>query len=216
MKITKLGHCCLVIDIKGIKFLTDPGNYTTTQNDVTDINYVVISHEHTDHLHIESLKKVLANNPTAKVITNTSVGKILDKENISYIKVINGESFDANGISIKGYGEKHALIYKDYEQVENTGYLFDNTLFYPGDAFHDPEVPVDILAFPIGAPWSNINQSMEYVLKIKPRVAFPVHDGNLIRASGVVKRLPELYFPRDDIQYIQLEIGKEIELKSVL
>jgi len=28
MKITKLGHCCLLIETKGKRVLTDPGSYT--------------------------------------------------------------------------------------------------------------------------------------------------------------------------------------------
>jgi len=178
-----------------------------------NIQYVVITHEHTDHLHVDSLKKVLANNPTAKVITNASVGKILDKEGISYQKVSDGESFDAAGVRIAGHGIHHAPIYESYEQVENTGYLFDDKLFYPGDAFYKPNVAVDILAFPVGAPWSNIAQSIDYILSVKPRITFPVHDGNLIRTAGVVKRLPEMYCKENGITYLQLELGKETELQ---
>jgi L-ascorbate metabolism protein UlaG (beta-lactamase superfamily) len=212
MKITKLGHCCLIVDIRGVRFLTDPGSYTTAQDTVTNIQYVVITHEHTDHLHIESLKKVLANNPKAKVISNASVGKILDKEGISYIKIAHGDSMEALGVPIAGHGKEHAPIYKDYEQVENTGYLFDKKFFYSGDSFYKPEVPVDILAFPVGAPWSDIADSIDYILKVKPRIAFGVHDGNLIRTAGLVKRLPELFAEKVGIKCIQLELGKETEL----
>ncbi len=211
MKITKLGHCCLLLDINGVKFLTDPGNYTTAQNEVRGIDFVVITHEHTDHLHVDSLKIVMQNNPQAKIITNASVGKILDKENIPYEKVSDREKTDAKGIEIAGYGTTHAMIFKDYEQVENTGYLFDGKLFYPGDAFYNPQIPLDILAFPITAPWSKISESVEYVLEIKPRLAFPVHDGNVIR-HGLTTRLPEMFFGKAGIQMVSLEIGKETEL----
>jgi L-ascorbate metabolism protein UlaG (beta-lactamase superfamily) len=212
MKITKLGHCCLIVDIRGVRFLTDPGNYTTAQDEVTNIHYVVITHEHTDHLHVDSLKKIISNNPGVKVISNAAVGKILDKEGIPYNKVAHGETFDVNGIKISGHGEKHAPIFRDYEQVENTGYLFDDKLFYPGDAFYKPNAKVDILAYPVGAPWSNISESIEYVLAVKPRIAFGVHDGNLIRTAGLVKRLPELMLSKEGITAIQLESGKETEL----
>src|SRR3954464_3421538 len=104
MKITKLGHCCLIVDIRGVRFLTDPGNYTTAQDEVKNIQYIVITHEHTDHLHVESLKKVLANNPGAKVITNASVGKILEKEGIPFTKIAHGETTDAGGVPIAGHG----------------------------------------------------------------------------------------------------------------
>ncbi len=211
MKITKLGHCCLIIEINGIRFLTDPGNYTDSQNTITGIDAVVISHEHTDHLHVESLKIVLKNNPQAVVICNLSVGKILDKEIISYHKIGDGEKILLKGIEISGHGTKHQVIYKDYEQVENTGYLFQNQLFYPGDSFLNPKVPIDILAFPVTAPWCKISEAIEYVLEIRPRVAFPVHDGNLVR-HGITNRLPGIKLPEEGIEFIALELGKECEI----
>lgn len=211
MKITKLGHCCLIIEIDGVRFLTDPGNYTTAQDEATNIDAIVISHEHTDHLHVESLKAVLANNPKAQVITNSSVGKILDQEGISYICIANGDSMKLNGADISGHGLKHAPIFRDYEQVENTGYLFGGRLFYPGDAFHDPGFPVDILAFPVSGPWCNINDAMDYALKMKPKKAIPVHDGNLLRPNGITKRLPGIVLPEAGIEFHALELGKEYE-----
>ncbi|MES2470773.1 MAG: MBL fold metallo-hydrolase [Patescibacteria group bacterium] len=211
MKITKLGHCCLIIEVNGTRFLTDPGNYTTAQNDVKDIDCVVISHEHTDHLHIESLEAVLKNNPKATVICNASVGKILETKGIAFTKIADGEETEVNGVTISGHGLKHHLIYRDYEQVENTGYFFDKRFYYPGDAFHNPGMPIDILAFPVTAPWCNLTEAMDYVLDVKPRVAFSVHDGNLVRQTGITKRLPELYLPKSGIQFIALELGKETD-----
>ncbi len=212
MKVTKLGHCCLLIEVRGIRFLTDPGSYTTAQNTVTGLHYVVISHEHTDHLHIESLKTVLKNNSEAKVICNSSVGAKLDVESIPYSVIADGDSIELSGVTIAGYGLKHKLIYKDYEQVENTGYMFDAKLYYPGDAFHNPKVPVDVLALPVTGPWCTIAEAMDYALLIKPRVAFPVHDANLVRQNGITVRLPGIFLPKAGIQFIPLELGKETEL----
>ena len=211
MKVTKLGHCCLLIEIQGVLFLTDPGNYTTAQNAVTGIHFIVISHEHTDHLHIESLNVVLKNNPNAQIITNTSVGAILEKESIPFIKVSDGDTHICNNVPLTGHGLKHAPIYKDYEQVENTGYLFAKKLYYPGDAFHNPGVPVDILAFPVTGPWCNISDAMEYVINVKPRIAFPVHDANLVRQNGITVRLPNIFLPQAGIKFQVLELGKETE-----
>ena len=211
MKITKLGHCCLLIEIRGTRFLTDPGSYTTLQNEIRNIHAIIISHEHTDHLHIESLKTVLKNNPKAIIISNSSVGLILEKENISYNKISDGDEYKINDIIISGHGNRHAPIYRDYEQTENTGYFFDNKLFYPGDAFTKIDRPIDILAFPVAAPWLNIQQAMDYVLEVRPQIAIPVHDGGLTKNTGIIKRLPELYFPPANIKYIYLEINKETE-----
>jgi L-ascorbate metabolism protein UlaG (beta-lactamase superfamily) len=211
MKITKLGHCCLIIDIDGVRFLTDPGNYTTAQNEAMNIDCVVISHEHTDHLHVESLKNVIKNNPSTKIISNSSVGKILDSEGMPYQSVSDGESAEIKGVIVSAYGVKHAPIFREYEQVENTGYMFGGKLFYPGDSFHNPGFPIDILAFPVTGPWCKISESMDYVLEVKPRVAIPVHDGNLVR-HGITNRLPGIFLKEAGIEFIALELGKETEL----
>lgn len=211
MKVTKLGHCCLIIEVDGVRFLTDPGNYTTAQNEAENIDAIVISHEHTDHLHIESLKAVLLNNPKAQVISNTSVGALLEQEGISYINISDGDAMSFNGAAISGHGVKHCAIFRDYEQVENTGYLFGKKLFYPGDAFYNPGFPIDILALPVAAPWATISDAVDYALEIKPRVAFPVHDGNLVR-HGITNRLPGIFLPENGIEFVNLKLGKETEL----
>ncbi len=211
MKITKIGHCCVIIETKNVRFLTDPGNYTTGQNEATNIDCIVISHEHTDHTQVESIKIILKNNPNAMVVTNSAVGMILEKEGIQYIKVSGGEHAEIKGVKIEGYGVHHAPIYKEYELVENTGYRIDEKFFYPGDGFYNPQVPVEILALPITGPWCTIAQSMRYALEVSPKKVFPIHDGNLIR-HGITNRLPALFLPEAGIEFFTPEIGKEIEV----
>ena len=41
------------------------------------IDGILYTHEHSDHLNIDSLKKVLENNPQATIFTNDGVGKLL-------------------------------------------------------------------------------------------------------------------------------------------
>lgn len=179
MKITKIGHCCLVIEEAGIKILTDPGAWTTIQNSEKDINLVLITHEHPDHLHVDSVKEVLRNNPKAQIITNSAVGKILESEGIQFAKIEHGESTNLDGILIEGFGSKHAQIYQDYGQVLNTGYFVAGRLFYPGDALYDPQRTVEVLALPVSGPWMKASDAITYALKINPQVCFPVHDGYL-------------------------------------
>ena len=84
MKITKLGHCCLLIETKGKRILTDPGSYTVeAHSKLENIDFILFTHEHQDHYHIESLKVILENNPNAKVYSNNSVSELLKAENVS-------------------------------------------------------------------------------------------------------------------------------------
>src|SRR6185369_15125627 len=85
MKIRKVGHCCLVIEINGNKMMTDPGNYMTMeQMQEKGVGLILITHEHVDHFHVDSLKELLKNNPNAKVVTNRAVGRLLDEVGIKY------------------------------------------------------------------------------------------------------------------------------------
>ncbi|KKU76691.1 MAG: hypothetical protein UY03_C0028G0012 [Parcubacteria group bacterium GW2011_GWA2_47_64] len=84
MNITKLGHCCMVIEEAGVRIMTDPGAYSTLQDEARNIDYIFITHEHQDHFHLESLKVVLKNNPKAKIVTNRGVGKLGQVQNTGY------------------------------------------------------------------------------------------------------------------------------------
>src|SRR5580700_6742054 len=73
MKITYISHATLLIEVDGIKILTDPWifgpayceqwfifppPYENYKELIKDIDYVVYSHGHEDHLHIETLKLI--------------------------------------------------------------------------------------------------------------------------------------------------------------
>jgi L-ascorbate metabolism protein UlaG (beta-lactamase superfamily) len=212
MKITKYGHCCLLIDINGVRFLTDPGSYSTMQSEARDVDVILITHDHPDHLHVSSLKEILENNSNAKVVTNPTVGKILSDYGIEYHSVADGEHIDIKGVLVEGFGAKHHEVYKELGQTENTGYFIDNKLFYPGDAFYVPGKSVDILALPVAGPWCNIHDSVEYALKVHPRVAFPVHDANLHFGYGVVHRAPSEFLPKNGIEFVVVGVGETKEL----
>ncbi len=212
MKIKKLGHCCFVAEpVEGVWIMTDPGLYSTLQNEEKNINAILITHEHSDHLHIESLKKILENNPEAIIITNSSVGKILEGEGIAYVKVEQGEKYHVSGVEITGFGDLHAEIYNTFGQVQNTGYTIGN-LCYPGDAFHYPDVKVDILALPVCGPWLKSKDAIEYAINMRPRIAFPVHDGMLVNSFPVMWKVPEHFLTEENIKFKKLELGKEEEV----
>lgn len=213
MNITKLGHCCLLIEYKDKRILTDPGAYSTAQNEIKNINLVLITHEHPDHLHVESLEIILENNPNAKIITNTAVGAILSGKGILFEILEDGNDKMFETILLEAFGSKHEEIYKEIGQVQNTGYFIDNKLFYPGDAFTNPNKPVEILALPVVAPWTTFKTAIEYALEINPKVIFPVHDGAIIKGRGaLVNRVSPQIFEPKGIKFIPLQEGESFSV----
>jgi len=210
MKITKFGHCCLLIEQSGLRILTDPGSYSVLQNEVKDIDLVLITHEHGDHLHIDSLKTVLQNNPQAKIVTNNGVGVLLKKEGISYELLDDGKTTVYKDVLFEAFGREHAEIYRAWKKVENTSYFIGKKFFYPGDAFLNPNREIEILALPVAGPWLKLSESIDYALLTKPKKCFPVHDGNL-KAYSSHHNIPATILPESGIEFIIPEIGTECE-----
>ncbi len=212
MKIKKIGHCCLVIEINGKRIMTDPGAFTTGQGEEKNIDVIVFTHEHSDHFHLESLKKVLTNNPNAIIITNTAVGKLLNEAKISYEILEDKNSKDIGGVFFEAHGDKHAFIRSGVEPVQNTGYFIGKDLFYPGDALTNPNKTVNVLALPVNAPWLTIEDLLQYTKEINPKVAFPVHDGMLNDLGlGYIKKVVPEILKSFGVNFIIPELGKEEE-----
>src|SRR3989338_9968108 len=197
MKIKKLGHCCLIIKTNSKRIMTDPGFYTMEEQSIEkNIDMIIISHEHPDHYHFESLKTILVNNPNAKIITNNAVGKLLDEAKIKYQILENKIPKEILGVELEAHDCKHEEIYEEIGQVQNTGFFIDKRLFYPGDSFYNPEKPVEILALPVAGPWTRIKDAIKYALEINPKVCFPVHDGMIDPSFGTAHRVPALVLPK--------------------
>jgi L-ascorbate metabolism protein UlaG (beta-lactamase superfamily) len=186
MKITKYGHCCLLLEVKGKRILIDPGRFSTEQNTLTDIDIILITHEHADHYHSESVTTILHNNPDVIVVTNTSVARLLTDLGVDAHVLEGRDKATVVEVSLVAYDGEHVEIFEDFGLVQNTGYLVAEEFFFPGDAYTVPEEPVKILALPIAGPWCKISDAIHYALTISPSVAFPVHDATLNEAGQSV------------------------------
>lgn len=212
MKIKKIGHCCLLIRTGELTILTDPGMFSAEQNKIEGIDIVLITHEHADHLHIESVEAIMKLNPRAEVITNSAVGKKLAEKDISFSLLEGRSKITIKGIIVEAFDGRHEEIYEEIGQVQNTGYFIADKLFYPGDSFFDPARPVEILALPVAGPWCRLADATRYGLRIKPKKAFPVHDGNLRSGFvGLAHQIPARVLTENGIEFITLREGGEME-----
>lgn len=168
----------MLVEEGNLRTLLDPGVYNESPN-VNSVDVLLITHEHADHCHVDSVKKIIETNDGIEVITHQAVSDLLAKEGISSTVIKDGENIERKGVVIGSRGRAHAFVHPDMATCVNTGYFIGNKLFFPGDCFHKPSEQVDILALPVSGPWMKLSEAIDYAKDLKPKIAFPVHDGML-------------------------------------
>jgi L-ascorbate metabolism protein UlaG (beta-lactamase superfamily) len=211
MKIKKLSHCCLIVDVSKTRILIDPGSFSIEEHSkLKHADIILITHEHADHFHIESLRELVKRIPDVVVITNDAVGAMLAKEGILHRIMHHGNAVEIKGIRIEAYGTHHALMHRSIPPVSNIGFLLQDKFFFPGDAFTNPGKKVDVLALPVAGPWMKLSEAIDYALEIKPRIAFPVHDGLRVPSQHLI---PEKVLGANGIEFVSLIEGESVEVK---
>ncbi len=210
MKITKFEHSCLLIEEKKAKILIDPGSYSSGFENLTGLDVILYTHEHSDHVNLDSLAKLLAANPKVQIRTNAGVGKLLASKNIPFKLLIHNQSEEFKGVKIRAIGEHHAIIHESIKCVDNTGYIIASKFFYPGDFLTVPDEEVEILALPIEAPWLKLGDAINYVVKVKPKICFAVHDARL-NENGLKANINIASMANASVKIVVLEKGKTYE-----
>jgi L-ascorbate metabolism protein UlaG (beta-lactamase superfamily) len=80
-----------------------------------------------------------------------------------------------------------------HEHVDHVDPIGESVL-HPGDCWTEVARPVDTLLLPIGGPWMKLAEAVEYVRRVRPRVAIPIHQQGLVPEHqhlhiGVLTRL---------------------------
>lgn len=203
MKISKHIHSCLLVEENGIVVLIDPGSYTFDEKalDLTKINrldYLLITHEHFDHMHIPLVKEIVAKFPQVKIISNPSVKDILGKEGIT-VSVEDNEVVTHQQVP-------HEKVW-GFPPPQNYQFTIFGKLTTPGDS-HSFTQTAEILALPITAPWGSTTRAVEIAESLKPKVIIPIHDWHWRDEArkAFYQRLTE-YFQTKGIDFRGLETG---------
>jgi hypothetical protein len=95
--------------------------------------------------------------------------------------------------------------------VSNVGYLVEETVYHPGDSFDVPDVSVPTLLVPMHAPWSKIGEVLDYLIAVRPRQAYPIHDALLNDAGlGIVGAHLERISAAYGVAYRRLTPGESV------
>lgn len=177
-----IGHASVLIQIDGVNILTDPiyseraspfsfigpkrvRRPSIKFEDLPNIDLVLISHNHYDHLDIDTLKDISKKFPRAKVLLGLENGKLLDKHNINNYKEMDWwEKYQYKNITLTFTPSKHWSARGLWDRFETLWGSFaiktnDKHIYFAGDTGYGKHFKLirdrlgefDVAILPIGA-----------------------------------------------------------------
>lgn len=182
MQVTHFGHACVLVELGTARILIDPGEWSDGFAGLRDLNGILITHRHPDHLDQRAVAGLARDNPGALLVGDPESAAVLSELDLPVTVARPGDAIEVGGVTVKGVGGQHAVVHAEIPVLRNTGYLLgDGDFYHPGDSFFVPEEPVDVLGLPTGGPWLKVGEVIDFLRLITPRVALPIHERSQAR-----------------------------------
>lgn len=190
MQLTGFAHSCLLAEIDGVRILFDPGVFSHGFESLTDLDAIVVTHQHPDHADPARLGPLLAANPQAAAYCDPQSPAVWADQPWAgrFTACHTGDRLTIGAVEAQVVGGRHAVIHPDIPRIDNAGFLLGTAdrpglLLHPGDELSPPGVPVQVLALPATAPWSKLEETIDYYRAVAPEVAVPIHDAIVSEAG---------------------------------
>jgi L-ascorbate metabolism protein UlaG (beta-lactamase superfamily) len=204
MRITKHSHACVRLDDAGRSLLIDPGIWASPEV-YEDVDDVLVTHEHMDHLDVEALTALAARRSSLRVHAPAPVTEMLAALGDAVITVVPGDAVVAGGFEVQVVGGRHADIYDSLPGCVNVGFVVDGSVYHPGDALVVPDQQVTTLLLPVSGPWLKLAEAIDFARAVSPVRAYAIHDALLSpEGAAIVDRWIAM---KSGTDYARLETG---------
>ncbi len=204
MNLTKHGHACVRLDKAHRSLLIDPGIWSAPYS-FEDVDSVIITHQHSDHFDPEALAGWRRINPTGTVHAPAEVVELLTGFGVDAVAVTAGDSLAVNGFELRFVGGTHAEIVDGLPHCANVGVIVDDSVYHPGDSLFVPDGEIESLLVPVSGPWLKLGDAIEFVRRVGPSRAFPIHDALL---SEIGQQVADRWLSQaSGTEYLRLDSG---------
>lgn len=238
-RLTYLGHATLLIEMDGRRFLTDPlltrwigplrRQWPPIDPDfVGDIDAVLLSHLHHDHLHIPSLFRL---DPGTRLIVPSGSGSFLRSRGLPDVDEVKpGDQFSVGAVDLRVVRAVHDPG-RPFSNVaaEPQGFILHGShiIYFAGDTDIFPEMrdldpAIDVALIPIwgwgptlGAGHLDPSRAAKALELLQPRVAIPIHWGTYFPAGLPWRRRLALGDVPRAFKFLASEIAPGVEVRIV-
>lgn len=183
VRVTRLGHAAILVETPFVRILVDPGGFSTDWHGLENLDAVLVTHQHPDHVDTAGIAELARLNPTIRLVAESAVVAMLNEVDLAAEAAEPGDFLEVGPTRVEVVGGRHALIHESIPRVGNVGFVISEGdgahLFHPGDAYEYVPDAVDVLALPLTAPWTSVGGTADFLAAVAPREAMPIHDAIL-------------------------------------
>lgn len=191
-----LGHASFRFDGSKVIYF-DPWKISQTSKTA---DFIFITHEHFDHFCVDDIK--LLSSKETVIITSAEVSKKLKAAKVlcKEVKSLADEDvIEISGVKIKGvpsYNINKQFHTKDSGKLGFIVELDGVKIYHAGDTDFIPEMEncaCDIALLPVSGTYvMTAEEAAQAALAIKPKIAIPMHYGDIIGTENDARRFQEL------------------------
>ena len=214
MRITHLGHACLLVETDGARLLIDPGTYSSGFEELTGLDAVIATHQHPDHLDPDQLPGLRGRNPEAQILLETETVDTVDSGD-ALTAVAAGWTGEIGDVALRAVGGRHAVNHDQVPTPGNVGFLATaggTTVFHPGDSYDEAPDGVDVLGLPLNAPWCRMSETLAFLRAVSPRLVVPIHTGLLSENGRAAYLMHVQRFGPEGAEVVDLRPGSSYDV----